>query len=360
MVVIWVLAMPARASLTLERAVALAQENDPWVRGSLLRQEAMEASSVAAGSLPDPMLSLGLANLPTDTFDFDQEAMTQFKVGLSQVFPRGDSRALRQRQLQLEAGEHPFRREERRARVAQEVSLLWLDSFLVSQTIALIERDRNLFEHLVDVAESSYASARGAARQQDLIRAQLELTRLEDRLTRLDEQRAISTARLGEWLPESARGMAVASRDGLTLPDDLPQLSLSHPELVEEPALDRLAAHLGDHPAILGLERRIDASVAGVELAEQKYRPQWRIDASYGYRDDDPMGRDRADFFSLGVAFDLPLFTSSRQDREVQAAVASSEATRTDRALGRRAMITRVETPRTRRNRQETPPPLKN
>mgnify|MGYP002067641612 CR=1 FL=1 len=63
-----------------------------------------------AGALEDPRLGIAVLNLPTDTFRFDQEAMTQFKVGISQVFPRGDSRALLQQQYRLRGEEHPHQR----------------------------------------------------------------------------------------------------------------------------------------------------------------------------------------------------------------------------------------------------------
>ena len=54
----------------------------------------MMEKSVAEGELMDPKLQIGLLNLPTDTFDFDQEPMTQFKVSYIQQFPSGDSRRL--------------------------------------------------------------------------------------------------------------------------------------------------------------------------------------------------------------------------------------------------------------------------
>ncbi len=346
----WAPPLSAFPALTLEEAVALAQQQDPWLRGSELRQEAIEANSVSAGSLPDPMVSVGLANLPTDTFDFDQEAMTQFKVGLSQVFPRGESRSLRRKQLQLAAGEQPLLREERRARVALEVSGLWLEAFRASETVRLIERDRSLFEHLVDVAEASYATARGRARQQDLVRAQLELTRLEDRLTRLDEAYAMATSRLGEWLGDAFPAMP---REGASPAPALPALELAAPGLLQNPPAGELAMRLGRHPAILGLEQRIEASDAGIELAEQQYRPQWQVSASYGYREDDPAGRDRADFFSVGLAFDLPLFTTSRQDPQVRAAIAEREAVRTEKLLALRRMAAALETQRLRLQRLE-------
>jgi outer membrane protein TolC len=63
------------------------------------------------------------------------------------------------------------------------------------------------------------------------------------------------------------------------------------------------------------------------------------------------MGNDRADFFSVGVAFDLPLFTSRRQDQQVQSAVASSEALRTEKSLALRKMMASFEAQRARLRR---------
>jgi hypothetical protein len=61
--------------------------------------------------LPDPKVSLGIMNLPTDTWDLDQEGMTQLKVGVSQMFPRGDSLEIKKDQLQIESTKFPLLRE---------------------------------------------------------------------------------------------------------------------------------------------------------------------------------------------------------------------------------------------------------
>jgi outer membrane protein TolC len=349
----WLLSGHAQAALTLEQALELAQQNDPWLQGSEYRQQALEAQSISAGSLPDPMVNLGFANLPTDSFEFDQEAMTQFKVGVSQVFPRGESRALQQKQLQLMGGQHPHQREDRRARVAVTVSHLWLNAYRARESIRLIEDDRALFENLVDVAQSSYSSALGKTRQQDLVRAQLELTRLEDRLTVLHEQLEMANSRLGEWLSpaQGARWLAYSDSSAYQLARDLPRVIPLNAQLYMEasrPPAQELAGMMVRHPAILSLENKIAASETGVELAEQKYHPQWRLDASYGYREDDEFGNDRADFFSVGVAFDLPLFTEKRQDQQLKSARARAEATRTEKWILLRQMIAAFETQRAR------------
>lgn len=127
----------ATGPLTLERAVSLARIHDPWLRGSRYREQAVQAESAAAGALPDPVLSLGVANLPVDSFAFGQESMTQFGVSVSQMFPRGQTRALRRRQLRERSTEQPPIRRDRLARVAATVSKLWLEAYRNRETIRL-------------------------------------------------------------------------------------------------------------------------------------------------------------------------------------------------------------------------------
>ena len=76
-----------------------------------------------------------------------------------------------------------------------------------------------------------------------------------------------------------------------------------------------------------------------INLAKQKYKAEWGVNASYGYRADDPMGRSRADMFSVGVTFDLPLFTEKRQDKEVQSAISQTEAVKTEKLLLLRQLL---------------------
>jgi len=174
--------------LTLDMAVKAAQRNDPWLTGNRHIQDAYQSKSIAAGTLPDPKVNIGLANMPMDTFDFGQEGMTQFKVGVSQMFPRGESLALRQQQLELIASQYPFQREDRKAKVAVTSGQLWLDVYKAQESIALIESNRGLFEQLSDIAQASYSTALGKSRQQDIVRAQLEVTRIDDRLNVIEQQ----------------------------------------------------------------------------------------------------------------------------------------------------------------------------
>ncbi len=343
--------------LSLKMAIEAAQANDPWLVGNRHTQEAIESMSISSGTLPDPKISLGLANLPTDTFDFNQEPMTQVKIGISQMFPRGDSLEIKQKQLKIMGSSYPFQREERKANVVVMVGKLWLDAYKAQESIALIENDRPLFEQLADVAEASYSTALGKTRQQDIIRAQLELTRLDDRLTVLKQKQQMITEKLSQWLSEYFHKEYlpgdVSESGGAWSPTSL-ERQLPDIKMIEESIYtakkkadpEELFGYFSKHPSIAALDKNIEASEMGVELARQKYRPEYGVSASYAFRDDDQSGNKRADFVSVGLTFDLPLFTKNRQDKDVLAAVSQAEAVKTKKWLLVREMIADFENAR--------------
>jgi hypothetical protein len=326
--------------------------------------------SHAAASLPDPKMSIGLANLPTDGFDFSQEGMTQLKVGITQMFPRGDSLMIKNQQLRIKSEAYPFQRADRKAKVAVTVGSLWLDAYRVQQSIALIEQNRSLFEQLADVAQASYSSTLGKTRQQDIVRAQLELTRLDDRLDILAQQQNAYLGMLSQWLSTAftsisntyskAKSSANTTQETMVelsqlqkmkLTEQLPQLDLIHQGLASAYSegnhfqsnnwlsVDELAQHFAKHPAVFALDKKILATKTGINLAEQAYKPEWGVNASYGYRDDDPMGNSRADLFTVGVTFDLPLFTDNRQDMTVKSAISATEVVKTEKILLLRQLL---------------------
>lgn len=316
-------------TLFIEQAVKLAQENDPWLTGNRHMQDAAKSKSVAAGSLPDPQISLGLANLPTDSFSFNQEGMTQVKVGISQMFPQGDTLNIKRRQFELQSDAYPYQRQNRISQVEVSVSHLWLDAYRAQRTIALIEQNRSLFEQLSEIAMSSYSSALGKTRQQDIIRAQLELTRLNDRVSMLNQAKDTYAEKLNEWLNAEN-----ATFQEFVIADNLPSTVVTEPQFLNEEMMVRdenLLNYLSNHPLMKALNKKIEVSGAGVDLAKQKYKPSWGLNASYGRRNSDPFGNSRSDILTVGVSLSVPLFTANRQDKEYSAAVSNREAIRTER-----------------------------
>ena len=75
--------------ITLAEAESMAIKLAPELKQLEAKQQVFEQQSIFEGQLSDPKLLLGAKNLPVDTFDLGQEAMTQMQVGLQQSFPHG-------------------------------------------------------------------------------------------------------------------------------------------------------------------------------------------------------------------------------------------------------------------------------
>ncbi|MBB5186429.1 outer membrane protein TolC [Zhongshania antarctica] len=315
----------AAVGLSLDRAIQLAQANDPWQQGSQLRESALAAEAISASTLPDPILNFGAANLPTDSFDFRQEGMTQASIGITQRLPRGNSRELMGKQKRQLGQQQAMLRADRQAKVVATVSQLWLEGYRAEQSMALIERTRPLFEQLLTLSRSNYGAGLARAGQQDIIGAELALSRLDDRVLMLKQQRDKARDQLGEWLgSEVITVFSTGTSQGISTRD----INDHH-----------AASALQAHPAILAIEQTIAAAQSDVALRQAQYKAEWAVNAKYAHRAEDPLGNDRADLFSVGVSVDLPLFTAKRQDQNLSATQARAEASRTDKALLLRKMM---------------------
>ncbi|WP_196139312.1 TolC family protein [Aliikangiella sp. G2MR2-5] len=352
--------------LTLYMAVERAINNDPLLVKSRHLESALRDRSVAESSLPDPTLSLNLANLPTDSFDFNQEPMTQFKVGYSQMIPGGDRLELKQKSLTQMADSYPLLRQVRKAQLTVEVGKLWLQLYQTEQSIRLINDNRFLFEHLAKVAQASYSSALAKTRQQDIVRAQLEITRLEDRLTQLHQKRETIKQQLSRFIgADFAEGYleketdyhweSVLANAETTVANKIQRIPSAYQgaEKLWQIPRQTMQDILRRHPAVKSLEQSIASEQTRVELSKQSYRPNWGISAAYSYRDNDPLGNERSDFLSIGVSFELPLFTENRQDKSVAAAIAKSEAVKMDKWQTLRMMLADFSSHAARLNRVE-------
>lgn len=316
----------AAEPLTLQGAEAVALARDAALENLQARREALSESAIAESQLPDPELLLGANNVPVDSFDLDEEAMTQLVLGLRQRFPAGDTLGLSRDRMETMAGATARAQDERRRQVVRALRKAWIEVAWHDRAASLVAAERGWYAKLEDAVEAAYAS--GSRRQDELIRIGLEKDALAEEELRLAESRAPWDAELGRLLGEES---------GRVRADALPAL----PPL---PPRELTAERLEDNPALAARAREADAERIGVDLARQRYKPSWMLDVRYGFRDgENPGGDDRADMLTAMVSFDLPLFTSERQDRRVSAARASERAARRQLEHERRGLAATAE-----------------
>ncbi len=292
--------------LTLKEAERIALTDEPGIISQQWQVKSLSEQAVADGQLMDPKLQVALANMPTDTFDFDQENMTQFKVGILQQFPAGDTLEIKQQKTLKQSELIATKISERKINILKEVRLTWLEIYYWEQAYKTIRQNKRFFTQLVEIVQSMFSVGRN--NQQDLIRAQLELSRLDDRLTKITQKINTQRSKLARWIG-SQNSYNALSKD---LPDiNIPELSNLND--------DNLTQLFMTHPKIQEIDKQMEVSRKDIELAKESYKPGWGLNVSYGYRDNKPMGpnRSRADFLSAGVTIDLPVFTANRQDKKL-------------------------------------------
>ena len=162
------------ADLTIEEAGQIALKDDFTLQAINARSQSMSELSIAAEKLPDPMLKLGFANLPTDTFNLGQEPMTQAVIGVRQAFPRGHTRSLNSERINESVARNDAEAEDRGQLILLAVREEYTRIFLHQERKNILEQSLVIFADLAEITRDYYAN--GRAHQQDVVQAQLELS----------------------------------------------------------------------------------------------------------------------------------------------------------------------------------------
>lgn len=299
--------------LTVEAAVTMAVQDNPSLEE--LRQRAHAAAAVPpqVGSLPDPRISLGAANVPLDSFALDQEPMTQLQVGITQTFPFPGKLALRREMAQSEAAAVAETMQEARLRLVRDVRSTWWELFYVDRAADTIAHNRELLRQLVDVARAKYEVGRGL--QQDVLLAQVELARLHDMAIQIDRMRGVTGARMNALLARPAEAP-------LVLPATT---AAAMPEMPDQTQLEAQAEQ--SRAWIAQTRHQLDAARSAQALAHKEYFPEFGVTASYGWRDGRNVdGSARTDFAGVMLNVSVPLFAAAKQNQLIAQRRAESAA----------------------------------
>ena len=294
-------------SITLSSAELMAVKSDPAQQIFQSQQAALIAQGSVASTLADPMIKLGMANVPTDSFALDKDPMTQITVGLSQQFSRGSQRQLAQKGFNQQSQLAVFQGLDRQLMVKKNVQQLWFNILFVEKSLLLVKENKQLFSSFYRDLQSQFSL--GLTDNEDLIAAEIEINKFDDKIAGLMQQSLNQRSLLSEWIGQSA----------------YTQLSAEIPKWPETiyyvDAVTANNAHyplLSKHPRAKMLAQKIAVADNGIELAKQDYKPSFKVEVGYGHRlSDTDMGEARSDLLSGFISMDIPLFTDKRQDQKL-------------------------------------------
>ena len=317
------------AGVDLDSLIARALVANPEIRAARERIEAARARIRTAGALPDPLLGVGIMNLPVSEPGFgDFMTMKTVAVGQSLPFPGKLPLAQRAAERELTAAEARLRAVELDA--IRDVRQAYYDLAFTERALEVLRQNQNVLVNFIQVTESRYGVGTGG--QQEVLKARVEASRLAEEAVALTEQRGAILARLNALLDRPSETPVSAPR----VPDRIARAAVaaSASEIrftsgalgaraagSPLPPLSQLQERaIRNNPMLRAHEAEIAAQSARVELAQKAHLPDFDLSLQYGQR------ADRSDMVSFMVSVPVPLRKGSRQDQQVNEAQAELAA----------------------------------
>lgn len=300
----------------LQSLVAEALERNPALAQ---RQAAVRAATLRirpAGTLPDPMLSVGVMDLLLPHFAFNQSDFTEVDAELSQEIPWPGSLGARSGVVRAAAAgaraeEGVVRRELRATMAAAYYRLRYAVTAL-----ATLRRQHELLDVAVQLSTTRYAT--GAAPQSDPLQAKLARDRLQSDQFALESERVAALAAVN-----ALRNRVSADSLPITLMDP----AAVRAAVVSRPATDSLVAMaLAGHPRLAARRAALDQATRTIQVERLGARPGFTLSARYGYRPPLAGTFKLPDFFSAFIGLRLPIWAGRKQNRLADAARADSTA----------------------------------
>lgn len=293
--------------LEVNDAVETALSDNPSLSEMKSRYRAFAEIPSQAGSLPDPTINLNVMNLPTSNFSTSQEPMTQRQIGFSQAFPFPGKLALKKKASKYEAAAAANDVDEVRLQLARGVKSTWWQVYFLDRSLEIVNKNLGLLRKFIKIAQTKYKVGKGL--QQDVLLAQLELSKLLDQKIQLSSLRINKAAELNTLMGREAN-IAIKLPENVLL--RLPNI-MSTSALFEEARMSK--------PTLLRNRNFIKAARARHKLARKGYYPDFKVGMNYGARSDGVSAAgtaiDREDFASITFSLSVPLYARTKQTREI-------------------------------------------
>lgn len=284
------------SALTLDQALQQATRRSASNQAGVSAIEASRESAAKADQLPDPMLKLGVDNLPVngpDRLHLTRDFMTMRRVGIEQQWVSSDKRAARseraQRAVELEEANHLANI----AKVREETAKAWVAVWYAQRTNSLARMLESEANADLETQQATYRGARNGVL--DATQAQLALVQIQDVRRKSEQELQTARAVLGRWMQAPVESVA----------DALPAL-VSHVAKLPVEDLEKY------HPMMLMAKRTVALADAETTVASKERRPDWSLEASYNQR-----GSQYSNMVSVGVSIPLTVNPGERQDRDI-------------------------------------------
>jgi outer membrane protein TolC len=286
---------------TLNKFIETAKKQNPSLLEANNKINIYKQIPDQRSSWKDPMLTFGLANLPVDTFSFRQEAMTQKQIQVTQEIPFPGKMALRKEAADKDVSIAKWNLKELELNIIRQVKESFYELCFINSALETTQQNKILLKQFVTIAESKYSVGKGI--QQDVLKAQVELSKIMDELIELRQLQANETGKLNILMNR-------LPQDPLEIPHGLTQTKFKF----DIKSLQDLAEK--NRPFLQGIQSTINKFTITKKLAEKEYYPNIRVGVRYGQREDSPT-QEHPDFVSGFIGVNIPIWFATKQRKKV-------------------------------------------
>ncbi len=280
--------------VTLNSLVDELLAKNPELQAVRKRYEAALTRPYQDSALPDPRVTAGWSSNgnPLPGTGLGVEPTSNIGMQIAQELPYPGKRSLKGGMARKVADSEGQMFHARELGLVAQLKGGFYELHFIYEALDILRRSQSVLQRLAKVAEARYSV--GKAMQQDLIKSQVEISILENRLVLLEQRKASVTAEI----------VALLSRpSGSKL--GRPESAQKVPEL---PALELLQARAGQASPMLGSQRAlIESKQLGVQMARKEYYPDFDVMAGY-YN----MGRMK-DMWEMKVQVNVPVYFWRKQ-----------------------------------------------
>jgi cobalt-zinc-cadmium efflux system outer membrane protein len=314
-----VLAEEAAVSLPdLERE---ALQNNPEIRMAEFRAVAAGEKTTVASALPDPMVGYMTQNVGSPfTWSVGQQEMSMQGVVFTQEIPFPGKLSTMGRAAGKMAEREKENARETKYRILANLRNAYYDYYLAYRSSEILTQTKDLMKNLQRIAETRYAAGQGT--QLDVIRAQLEVSMLFDRLAEVERKKETQSAVIA----------SLTGRDPLTplgSPADLPPAALT------KSVADTAARALAHSPVLQARQRMVEQGTEEVSSRKKEFLPDMVVSGGWFFRGGLP------DVWQAGVMLKVPLYFWNKS-ADVRAAKADLRSSEYEYEAAKLMMLSRV------------------
>ena len=305
------------ASWRLADLLAAVEAHSPELAAARAEHRAATARIDPAGRPPDPRFQVALMNRSLPGLG-KRSVLAMDQIQLIQMIPVPGKLAAGSAVARAHARVFTAGIEERRLALRVRATEDFFELDRVDRSLAALNHAGLLLREIEGVVRARYSVGSGS--QADVLRAQVELAKLDVELTEMRTLRAAAVARLNAILARRA---------------DLPIDAVTSPGLPKSlPSAERmLDAALRGGPALAAGRARLDAAQSGRRVAGLERWPDLELGVAYGQQSmvGEP-GTERMVSFMVGAT--IPIWAGRRQGAMRREAAAMAEAAEADLRAG--------------------------